>query len=540
METKRDIETKARSLIDSAPEEAVHIYERIWAEFNDQFNAWDAFYYLRAVRKNVSIKSTILNEVVEKFKEDERVSGLYSWYIFDRYVKKAEKNALISNENIIRSSLLIGKQKDLSENHEFPCPYTIAVFNLADAHSENLFNASKINELMDFLNPEFLSTEVRTLHTEIKGDVEMASDKEKYYSLKTKALLKLEKFSECIELCDLASNSFKEFHYNNDTWFKMRKAICYEKLGETELGEKLFHEILNTKAGSDKWFLYSDIAGHYFEQAEYEKSWRYAVNAAYFGNEPQFMLNLYLLQTRILYKLNRIDEGKLLANLLAAIIKENDWKTKPEFAKLFKYYNVDENNLSSVKDYFGKAKMFWVTERYSGNKREKGQVIFVHESGKKGKIKTSSNSTYLFTKRDFRKGVKDLKQVLRTDVEFYPMKDFKGDSIAEDIVVMSSPKAETSDNIRRDNSSHGKVKIISLHKTEKIDTSIIGRTYKGKISSLKDFGILVSLPNKTHGLIHKNSKSLPENFQEMFSIGENIEVEVIEVTSRGISLRQIK
>ena len=159
METKRDIESKARSLIDSAPAEAVQLYERIWNELNDQFNAWDALYYLKALRKDITIKSSVVNEIAERFKEEEKVSGLYLWFVFDRYVKKAEKNSLISNEKVIKQSLLIGKQKDLSVNQEFPCPYTIAVFNLVDAHSENIFNANKTNEFLNFINPDLLSTQ---------------------------------------------------------------------------------------------------------------------------------------------------------------------------------------------------------------------------------------------------------------------------------------------------------------------------------------------------------------------------------------------
>ena len=538
MEAKREIETKAKSLIDSAPAEAVKLYEQIWSELIDQFNAWDAFYYLKAMRKDVSINSMVLNELVEKFKDDEKVSGLYSWYIFDRYIKKADKNVLLSNENIIRSSFGICKQKDLSENHEFPCPYTITVFRLIDAHSENLFNANKIFDLLEFLKPEFLSTEVKSLHTEMKGDIELASDKEKYFALKSKVLSKLGKHEACIEICDIALNLFQEFHYNNDLWFKMRKAICYEKVGEKVQAEKLFDEILSTKAGYDKWFLYSALAEHYFDNEEYLKAWECSVNAAYYGNEPQYLINLYLLQARILFRLDRKDDGLILANLLAAILKEFEYTVKPEYANLIKYYNVAEDELSSVKEYFRKAKEFWGAERYSGKNRERGQVVAVDGSGKKGKIKTLSGITFNFSKRDFRKMVRDLKEVLKSNVEFFPMKDFKDDNIAEDIVVLNSTKPTYEP--KAEKPTHGKVKIISSHKSKKVEDAIVGKTYNGVVSSIKEFGIFITMPEKMYGLIHKNSNSLPQNFQEVYSIGESVNVEIIEVTSKGISFKQIK
>src|SRR5690606_31556691 len=101
----------------------------------------------------------------------------------------------------------------------------------------------------------------------------------------------------------------------NDLWFNMRIAIAEEKLGNFEKSEMLFKELLSSRAGSDKWFLYRDISEIYFEQKEYEKAWKYAIDAAYYGNEPHFLIGLYLLQTRILYKLDRSEDGKVLAEL---------------------------------------------------------------------------------------------------------------------------------------------------------------------------------------------------------------------------------
>ena len=121
MDTKRDIENKARSLIDSSPEESVVLYEKIWNEYNEAFNDWDAFHYLKALRKCLSHNPDNLDTIVDKFKDYDKVSGLYSWYIFDKYVKQVEKKELINNEQIIWNSLAC-EMKDLHENHEFPCP----------------------------------------------------------------------------------------------------------------------------------------------------------------------------------------------------------------------------------------------------------------------------------------------------------------------------------------------------------------------------------------------------------------------------------
>jgi len=517
MDTKRDIENKARSLIESSPEESVVLYEKIWNEYNEAFNDWDAFHYLKALRKCLSHNPDNLDAIVEKFKDYDKVGGLFSWYIFDKYVKQVEKRELINNEQIIWNSFSIAKQKDLHENHEFPCPLTISVFQLVDAYSENIFNAKKVNDLLDVLNPDLLSINPRLINTEERGEIEIASDKEKYYSLKSKALLKLGEYSKCIDLCDAALRSFDKFHYNNDLWFKMRQGICHDKLGNSELGENILNELLSTKAGSDKWFIYRDIAEIYYEQSNYEKAWQYAVNAAYYGNEPKYMINLYLLQTRLLYKLKRQEEGELIAKLLYAIIKENEWNIKSEFSKLFTFYNLRGDEILSIDDYFKSAKEFWNNERYKGIQRESGQIIWIHNDGKKGKIKANNGSIRFFSKKDLRRRVRDLNAIKNSLVEYYPLTDFKGDNIAEDVVITEVIKQQSAEH-----------------------PNLIGKRFTGKIKSVVEFGIFVSIPEMKDGLLHKSNliKSNQGDFKNIYSVGDEIEVEVIDITPKGVSLRQ--
>ena len=517
MESKIEIAKRAKSLIGTVPLDAIVLYEQLWNDFNEQFNAWDALFFLMAMRKHITYNSVIINDIVKKFKEDEKVSGIYSWYIFDKYIKKVDKNEMIRNENIIRYSFEIAKQKDLSEKQEFPCPFTIAVFKLIDAHADNQFNAKKINELLRYLNPELLSPISKTIKNEKKEDVELSSDKEKYYALNSKALCKLAKYKECIEISDLALSLFKKFHYNNDVWFLMRKAISYEKTGNAEMGEQLFQEILTTRAGSDKWFLYFDIAELYFELKSYEKAWKYSIDSAYYGNEPEFMVNLYLLQARILFKLNRQNESTILANLLASIFKELNRQPKPDFQQLFQYYKIQFDKVSSIKDNLSIARNFWNKERYKNKERNIGVIINIIPNGKKGKIKSGNNTKISFSKKDFRERVKDLTKMLGANVEYYLMTDFKDNYIAEDIVILGSLKAENS------------------------NKTIVGRVFKGKIKSIKEFGIFITIPNSRDGLLHKSSlpKKFQENFMETFSIGDEIGFEVVEVTQKGISLKYV-
>lgn len=510
---KRDLEQQAKSLKDSNPSEAIKIYHEIWKDYKAEFNGWDAFFTIQTLRKidcsNAEIDWAL--ELGEKFPE-ERVTNLLSWLVFDKLVKHANKLELINNESKILKMAQIVPQKNMREDDSYPCSVTISLFKLTDVYSENLFNATKINEALALLSPDFLNTKSRTIETEQRGDIELASDYEKYYALKTKSLYKLSEYNLCIDSCNQALNTITEFHYNNDLWFKMRIALSEDKLGNHEKGEDLLQEILKSKAGSDKWFLYRDISEIYFEQKEYNKAWKLAVEATYYGNEPHFLIGLFLLQAKILFKLNRVDDGKLLAELIAAILKENKWGEKQEYMRLFDFYKINIQEVDSVANLFSKAQKFWNNERYGNIPISSGVIISVHKNGKIGRIKDELGIVIDFHKKDLKKKMRSIENLKGSQVKFYSIKSVSGILRAESIEVLSQ------------------VKIIK-------DDSLIGKTFDGIVDNVTDFGIFVKFENNK-GLVHKNSlsKEIIHNYQDIYKKGESLKVKINRITEKGYNL----
>jgi len=251
MATKRELEDQAKALILPNPEEAVKLYHEIYDTFQEQFNNWDAFYAIKALRASTINELKWASDLVEKYKE-EKVCNLYGWLVFDKCIKGKNRSEILSYKNYISKLPEICLQKNLKEENSFPCPTTISVLKLCDAHAENLFNARKINDLLNGLDYRLLSDKAKTIETQERGEVELSSDLEKYFALKTKALFKLGEYESCIEFCNIGLNTLSKFHYNNDLWFRMRIALSEDKLGNHIQSEVLFQELLSSKAGSDK------------------------------------------------------------------------------------------------------------------------------------------------------------------------------------------------------------------------------------------------------------------------------------------------
>ena len=477
IETKQELESKAKSNLESNPNEAVRVYKSMYEQYSDQFNNWDAFYVIKAMRTSDSLDISWASELAEKYK-DERVNGLYGWLVFDKCVKGKERTEVINNEQHISSLIHLSPQKNLKENDKFPCPTTISILKLCDAHAENLFNARKINDLLSGLDYNLMSDKAQSINTQARGEVELSSDLEKYFALKTKALLKLNEFESCKELSIIALESIKKFHYDNDLWFKMRIALSEDSLGNSEKSEELFKELLSSKAGSGKWFLYRDISQIYFEQNNFEKAWKYAVDSTFYGNEPHFLIGLYLLQARILFKLNRASEANTLAELIASILKEQQWNDKLEYNKLFSYFKTDRPNVKPVKEIIKILNAFWQNERYGNKSKSKGIIISIHHNGKSGRIKDSNGSVIGFLKKDLVKKLKSIENLKGVNVEFYSMKNFEGKDIAENIEILNFPTQTNSDNHNPKTSQTSEGEIIRiLHDNE-----------RGKVGFIKSNG----------------------------------------------------
>ena len=506
MEAKKELEVKAKSLVDSLPEEAIELYLELWKKYPDQFNNWDAFFALKALRASNLPHLSWASELAEKFKDD-KVKNIYGWIIFDKCVKGKSKAELLINDTLIEGLIILCPQKNRKEDDKFPCPTTISVLKLCSAHAENLFNANKIDTLLSGLDYQKLSDKPSE-----KGDDEFSSDLEKYLSLKSKALFKLGKFESCKECSIKGIELLQTFHNNNDTWFKMRIALSEEKLGNHEKSEQLLRDLIESKEGNDKWFFYKEISEIYFDQKNFKKAWKYAVDATFYGIEPHFLIGLYLLQARILFNLERQKDGKLLAELIAAVLREQEWREREDFKKLFLYYKIDKASLRTLKEVMVEANLFWKNERFGGKSKQQGKISTVHINGKFGRIKDEKGNIIGFKRKDFVDKIKLVDNLVGALVEYFLMESWDGKSIAENIIITKLPTI--------------------------VKYDIVGKVFEGTIKNIADFGVFVRIEGASDGLLHK--KYLPNNFKEIFTNGEKVKVRIEKITERGTELKLVE
>ena len=422
---KRDSIDKAKALVkDSKVEEASTLFNEVLETFPDDINGWDTFFIIQCQRAGGNIKN--LNDWVEKQKNFDKVQNIYSWLLYDIHVKKFQLSNITQHEPGIRKLLEYSNQKDYSIEgvDDIPCPYTLGVFKLIKNYRKPNLNIAKVAEWIEKLDPDKLSCKENVFTDQTGKERRLASPYEDYYAILSSLRIKEERFNECIELCDFALENIERFHYDNNIWFKRRKALSLIKIDREEEGFELLISLSKDRKG-DKWFLYHEIAEVYFENEDFSHALEYCKKGIKAYGDEAFKINLLILTARTLFKLGRIKDAGLLAKYLVGISLVHELKEKQDLQRIISYFKIDIGTIDEPKKYLSENRrkvdeLFHINR--SRNKR-KGKKLNKHQRKNiqvkpgeefRGKIKVIHGNelsghvgvkkvTYFFSMRDVQK-----------------------------------------------------------------------------------------------------------------------------------------
>lgn len=324
----------------------------------------------------------------------------YGWAIYD--ILKAEVN----NNNYNRVKVL-----DLLRT-----PIYLLSVNISDFTSSIISNMlglvlrkekDKQNEDYKFLdefcnlfNPNILSIEVSTIVQRGKS-IELASDKEKWYATKSKALFELKLFQECFDISEKALHEFNDFHYNNDLWFARRIALSKKSLGNLDEAINDLEKIFRRKK---EWFIQKELSALYFEAHNLDKAYQYALEAMArngFG-KLEFKIGLIFLLGNIL----KTQSNTTMANkhfwAVKCIREQNEWKIPSE---LQQELNSFEPITISCEELLSELKKFWKPAVYVENQSKQSnlsearlgvvkKILHDNEKGKNGFIASNGIDLY--------------------------------------------------------------------------------------------------------------------------------------------------
>ena len=292
--------------------DALPLFRSLWEGFQEKCNEWDGWRYAFCLKQLKDYKAAldICRQTYKLNHDFEPVKGLYAWCI---YYTEITPNVEDESRFFRAAEAITGLAKPDDKYSAFQ----ITVFKVLE-HLTNKYPypADKILEWTGKLNPQLLDDSVFSFTDKEGKEREIASKKEQYYMLRSRALLEKGEFNECIRICEEGLKTFDKLHYDNEVWFRWRIGLGYEGLGEFEKSLNLQLELLKMKK---EWFIQKEIAEQYYNLGEYEKSLQYGLDSALNSGDTNKKINTYLVLAKSLNQLGKKEEARLHENFIASL-----------------------------------------------------------------------------------------------------------------------------------------------------------------------------------------------------------------------------
>lgn len=338
-----------------------------------------------------------------------RVINSYGWLLY--FYLKQHIERMNEAETAFAETLILSLVQILNaQTDKYSLNLLDHIFKLIAQHQKSEKPPAQrfLIRLCESITPENLSLQCSSVQVEQKGqtkELELASTREAWYSIYTKALYETKVYAHCIELCKEAVLKIENLHYSNKIWFKRREAQCLVAQGRTEMAIALYLEICKQK---HDWFLLKELSACYFKTKEYENALKYACKAASEYGPINFKVELIELLGDILIQTN-CNEIALKHYLLVKTIREAEkWKVDNQLLDKIKKSNNTQNKalvMASKEKLKNELSQFWNKKStkkptLQPNKVEIGivnKLLQPKEQGIDGFIETlSGKSLYFF------------------------------------------------------------------------------------------------------------------------------------------------
>lgn len=296
-------------------------------------------------------------------------------------------------------------------------------------------NWTGVNKFCDLVSIDSLDNECKTIEIERKGEkklMELASSKEEWFALKTKALFKMKHYQECLDLSKVALESFEKFHYSNDIWFARRIALSKKSLGNSADAIVELQKVLRRKK---EWFIQKELAVLYQEVGDIEKAFNYAILAINNFGDLEYKVDLLFLLGELLKSKQEDDLAFKHFSLSRLIRIKEEWKVPPELQSILSQFSVATISIENLEELKYELRKYWnsfnLQQSMQGqdmNQKQIGKIekiLHNNEKGIDGFIKYNGNKSVYFRVNTTEEIVKKIALGLEVEFKIFPAMDNK-------------------------------------------------------------------------------------------------------------------
>ena len=299
-------------------------------------------------------------------------------------------------------------------------------------------NWTVVNRFCDLVSVDTLDTECKTIEVERKGEkkpMELASDKENWYAFKTKALFETQQYQECFEVSKQALEAFEKFHYSNDIWFARRIALSKKHLGNSD---EALNELLKILRRKKEWFIQSEVAEIYKEKGDFDKAFKYAIEAINNFGDLEYKVGLLVLIADILEK-KQENELSFKHYMLSKLLRlQEEWKVPQTLDYALQNLGFAQIPMEQLPNLKKELKNHWNTFKpqqtrptTNGNTKNNNQqqigkidkILHNDEKGADGFIKYDNNKSIYFRLQATDELIRSLNIGLEVTFKILPQKE---------------------------------------------------------------------------------------------------------------------
>lgn len=394
-------------------DKAITAYALLWTEHRNSMSIWDCWRYARSLRKvKRSEEALFICEHVHQQNPSFAYNNhLLGWCLYDLKIKGKPFDTE-EDKRLFREA--VDRIVTLTPQEQFS-PYEFAVCALLKNLSKmQQFPARQVLDWTTKLNPQNLSEENRTFSLPNGREGRYPSNKETWYKSRTKALNKLNRHPECLELCEVALGELK-IRDREKVWFHWRIAKSLVGLGRKEEAIPYIQLVLNVKKD---WFIYDLCAEIHFQSGNYVEALKNSAIAALGDGDSKNKYKLFLRLAQIYELLDEADNASQHTRLaLAAWQQISVEKTPSTLLEALDRYGLTLLDALSMHEIETELRKQWRQAKYAGLPQYTGVIKTVLAHGKAGFIRGNNGKDYYFDTREYRGRKDDVRVGL--EIQFY-------------------------------------------------------------------------------------------------------------------------
>ena len=372
-------------------EEASAEYALIWPD-GDKWTGWG---YAHCLRKAGHAKEAlgVARDLYKLDPEFRLGRSVYAWALYDSVIRGAET----INAHVLEAAELIVSLANDVDAYSATSAYSITVLLVAKLWSQKQRDVHVL-EWLKKLDPSRLGTDPGKGTDERGKDRELASRRERYYSLLTHAFERLGRWQECLDMSTKAISDCGALHHDNDIWFARRIALAKQKLGMPKEAVEELQHLAERKQAS---FLHSDIASAAWDAGDIQAAFKHALNALVAPQDISFKLDAVRLIAEILWQRDEKDHARRHIQLCVAVRAARGWSVSTDLSTLGANWQVvtTKESASTIQRELEALWKKWLDELVP---RKLGAVTRILPNGHAGFIKSNEHQDFYFDAHDWK------------------------------------------------------------------------------------------------------------------------------------------